>query len=88
MQNPSKAPQQGGGYGGSNWMGGDAQQMPIKSAGVTSSGGGLMNAFGGSKEGSSGADTGQGTHLWCHQNRFLSSSQNKKSGSSKLFASR
>ena len=61
-QNPSKAPQQGGGYGGSNWMGGDgAANARPKSAGVTSSGGGLMNAFGGSKgRGSSGADTGQG----------------------------
>ena len=90
-QNPSKAPQQGGGYGGSNWMGGDgAANARPKSAGVTSSGGGLMNAFGGSKgRGSSGADTGQGGLTYgAIKNRFLSSSQNKKSRSSKLFTSR
>merc|ERR1711968_172331 len=55
-QNPSKAPQQGG-YSGSNWMGdGGTGNARPKSAGVSSSGGGLMNAFNGNKtRGSTGA---------------------------------
>ena len=93
-QNPSRAPQQGNsgnGYNGSsNWLGGGDGNARPKSAGVTSSGG-IMNAFGGSKggRGGSGTDTGQGGLTYgAIKNRFLSSAQSKKSGSSKLFTSR
>ena len=89
-QNPSKAPQQGG-YSGSNWMGdGGTGNARPKSAGVSSSGGGLMNAFNGNKtRGSTGADAGQGGLTYgAIKNRFLSSAQSKKSGSNKLFTSR
>ena len=89
-QNPSRAPQQGG-YSGSNWMGdGGTGNARPKSAGVSSSGGGLMNAFNGNKaRGSTGADAGQGGLTYgAIKNRFLSSAQSKKSGSNKLFTSR
>ena len=90
-QNPSRAPQQGG-FSGSNWMGGDGGVGGArpKSAGVSSSGGGLMNTFGGNKmRGSNGAEAGQGGLTYgAIKNRFLSSAQNKKSGSAKLFTSR
>ena len=91
-QNPTRAPQQGG-YSGSNWMGGGGDGVGNarpKSAGVSSSGGGLMSTFSGNKaRGSSGMDVGQsGLTYGAIKNRFLSSAQNKKSGSSKLFTSR